>query len=146
LFVHFNDLPSYLSGEINRVADFLDIRVSQERLDAITNAVTFKNMKANATSIVPNMERSFKGGSQTFINQGTNGRWIGVLNDDDLEMYEAAVKRVLTPDLRKVARAQKIGDGRLIRPKSRENRARTWATCSARGGRFGLAWSAAYAT
>ena len=45
-------------------------------------------MKANAEGNV----------SDVFVNKGTNGRWVDVLNDDDLEMHEAAVKRVLTPD------------------------------------------------
>ena len=45
---------------------------------------------------------------QAFINKGTNRRWLNVLNDDDLEMHEAAVKRVLTPDC-----AQWLEHGRL---------------------------------
>ena len=98
LFVHYNDLSTDLQGEIGRVADFLDIPVSDERLTAIKEAVTFKNMKANAESIVPEVEQFFEGGSQAFINKGTNKRWVGILNDDDLEMREAAVKRELTPD------------------------------------------------
>ena len=65
-------------------------------------------MKANAESIVPEMERGFDGGPQAFINKGTNRRWLNVLNDDDLEMHEAAVKRVLTPDC-----AQWLEHGRL---------------------------------
>ena len=91
LFVHFNDLLADLSGEIRRVAEFLDVEVSRDRLDAITSAVTFKSMKADAEGVV----------SDVFVNKGTNRRWVGVLNDDDLEMHEAAVGRVLTPDCAK---------------------------------------------
>lgn len=98
LFVHYNDLLSDLPGEIRRVADYLNIQVSADMLTSIAEAVSFQNMKENAEQIVPGVERIFKGGAQTFINKGTNGRWREVLTDDDLKLYDAAVARELTPD------------------------------------------------
>ncbi|KAH0364826.1 P-loop containing nucleoside triphosphate hydrolase protein, partial [Aureobasidium melanogenum] len=43
-----NDLKEDLSGEIQRIADFLDIKVTQEKLAEITGHCTFEYMKANA--------------------------------------------------------------------------------------------------
>jgi hypothetical protein len=43
-------------------------------------------------------ERAFKGGTDAFIYKGTNGRWRGVLTEQDLALYEAAKRRVLEPD------------------------------------------------
>ena len=40
----------------------------------------------------------FRGGSKAFFFKGTNGRWRDVLTEADLELYEAAKRRVLTPD------------------------------------------------
>jgi len=46
----------------------------------------------------PLLRAAFKGGSDAFIFKGTNGRWRDVLTSEDLALYEAAKKRVLTPD------------------------------------------------
>jgi aryl sulfotransferase len=98
LLVHFNDLLRDLEGEIRRVANYLNIQISDALLASIAEAVNFRSMKQNAEQLVPNTHRAFKGGPQTFINQGTNGRWRDVLTADDLLLYDAAIARELTPD------------------------------------------------
>lgn len=98
LFVHFNDLLNDLEGEIRRVAEFLEIEASEEALPSIVNAATFSTMKQNSEKIWTSGQNMFKGGSQTFIHMGTNGRWREVLTREDLELHAAAVARVLTPD------------------------------------------------
>ena len=54
LFVHFADLLEDLPGEILRVAEYLDMDVSQEQVRAIANATSFASMKANAEELLPN--------------------------------------------------------------------------------------------
>jgi aryl sulfotransferase len=98
LMVHFNDLLKDLPGEIRRVADYLNIDVSDAMVASIADAVSFSSMKTNAAKILPGAEFVWKGGAQTFLNKGTNGRWRDVLTEDDLKLYEAAVARELTPD------------------------------------------------
>jgi aryl sulfotransferase len=41
----------------------------------------------------------FEGGIERFLFKGTNGRWRGVLTDDDLALYERAAA-TLDPELR----------------------------------------------
>jgi aryl sulfotransferase len=98
LLVHYNDLLRDLPGEVRRIASYLDIPLSPQMLVAITEAVSFPGMKANAEKIVPRAKYLYKGGAQTFINKGTNGRWREVLTEDDLKLYDAAVTRELSPD------------------------------------------------
>ena len=97
LFVHFNDLLADLSGEIRRIAQFLNIACSEEKLAEVAHAVTFSTMKRNAEALLPGAENVWKGGSRTFIFKGTNGRWRDVLTPEELAMYAAAVARVLPP-------------------------------------------------
>jgi len=97
LFVHFNDLLTNPADEIRRVVEYLNIDLPDERLPLIVDAVSFSSMKQNGEQIIGTMSAT-KGGAHTFFNSGTNGRWRGVLTDDDLELYEAAVARELTPD------------------------------------------------
>lgn len=108
LFVHYNDLLSDLSGEIGRIAKYLDITISPEMLAGITDLVTFANMKHAADQLSPNAESSFVGGAATFINKGTNGRWKDVLTQSDLKQYNDTATRELSPDCR-----QWLENGRL---------------------------------
>ena len=98
LFVHYNDLLRDLTGEIIRVADYLEIPVGEDVLASIVEASSFDFMKKNADYIAPHEAQIFKGGGQTFIHKGTNGRWREVLTEEDLELYSAAMKRVLSPE------------------------------------------------
>lgn len=98
LFVHFNDLLTDLSGEIRHIARFLDIGCSDQQIAEITHAVTFSTMKQKAAQLVPFAENVWKGGAQTFIFKGTNGRWKDVLSPEELRLYRETVAKVLTPD------------------------------------------------
>lgn len=98
LFVHFNDLLADLRGEIRRIARFLDMECSEEQIGNVSNAATFSTMKRNAGQLIPGSEKAWKGGSQTFIFKGTNGRWKEVLSPEELALYRAAVARVLSPE------------------------------------------------
>ena len=98
LFVHFNDLLADLSGEIRHIARFLDIECSDQQIAEVTHAVTFATMKQNGGPARSITETLFKGGAQTFIFKGTNGRWKDVLSPEELALYTETVARVLTPD------------------------------------------------
>lgn len=100
MFVHFNDLLSDLTGEILRIAEYLEIDCTDEMRDAIADKVTFKSMKRDAMNADPKRYSGFKGGGGTFINKGTNGRWHDVLTEDDLKMYDAAAHRELSDNCR----------------------------------------------
>ncbi len=76
--MHYNDLLRDLAGEIVRVAEYLDIPVSEEVLASVVEAVSFSSMKKNAEYVMPGAD-SFRSGAHTLINKGTNGRWRGVL-------------------------------------------------------------------
>lgn len=96
LFVHYSDLLADLEGELRRIIAYLDMDVPDDILLKIADAVTFKTMKQNAEKLMT--MGVLKGGANTFINKGTNGRWREVLTEDDLKLYEAAKERELTPD------------------------------------------------
>jgi aryl sulfotransferase len=98
LLVHYNDLLQNLHGEIRRIANHLNIQLSEALLASIADAVKFSSMKQNAEQLVPFTQTIFKGGPQTFINKGTNGRWREVLTEDDLRLYEAAAARELATE------------------------------------------------
>ena len=44
--------------------------------------------------------KNLKGGADTFLNKGTNGRWRDVLSASELALYDTACDRALSPDCR----------------------------------------------
>jgi aryl sulfotransferase len=86
LLLHFSGLKADLSGEIRRIAMFLDIPVDENRWDAIVEHCGFDYMKRHGAKIVP------VGGvfwdAATFIHKGANGRWRDTLTPEDCARYE----------------------------------------------------------
>lgn len=97
VFVHFNDLLANLEEEIRRVTQFLEIDLPEELLPEIVRAVSFSTVKEKATKDPLSGSDMWKGGMNTFFFKGTNGRWQGVLSEDELAMYETTKAQVLTP-------------------------------------------------
>ena len=101
MFVHFNDLLSNTADEIRRVAEYLSIRLDDDRVNDIVERVSFDRMKQDFDKILSNAAKVWHGGVTAFMHKGTNGRWRDVLSDDELVLYEQATARVLTPDAAK---------------------------------------------
>ena len=99
LLVHYNDLKKDLGGEMRRIADFLDIDISDDLLPGLVDAARFDSMKRKAAELMPTAEKIWQGGGDTFLHKGTNGRWHGVVAQEDLDLYAAKVKAEFPPDL-----------------------------------------------
>lgn len=100
LFVHFADLLSDLRTEICRIADFLDIRVSDAALERVAQSVSLEAMRNEAVESDAGLVKSFKGGAKTFFFKGVNGRWKDVLAPEELELYYRQANKLLTPPAR----------------------------------------------
>ena len=93
--LHFNDLLADLDGQMRDVAAFLEIDVPEELWPDVVKRCTFAEVKKDPSKVVgENIAFAFKGGADTFINKGTNGRWVGVLDDEDLALYEEAMAKL----------------------------------------------------
>lgn len=113
LFVHYNDLKSDLRGEMQRVADFLEIVVAPAVLGDLVEAAGFEAMSRDGDALMPNATAAFRNGSRTFFNKGTNGRWKGTVSEGDLALYDAKVKSMLAAECAMwVAEGRNGGDPR----------------------------------
>jgi aryl sulfotransferase len=99
--VHYSDMIEDTEREARRIAAFLGIEVPETAWPGIVEAVSFTEMKKRGERYAPGGGEHWKGGAQTFLHKGTNGRWRDVLSKTDLALYDAACERVLTPDCRK---------------------------------------------
>lgn len=95
LFLHFADLKRDLPEQIGKVAAFLEIKLDEEAFDAAVRHCSFDYMKGHAEKSAPHGGRFFKGGAQTFIHKGTNGRWRDVLSAAECRRYEATAEERL---------------------------------------------------
>jgi aryl sulfotransferase len=109
LFVHYNQLQAEIEPQILRLADFLGIPLDDGAVERVAAETTLDAMRERAGARARAAEEEgkkptaaiFAEGVHSFYYKGTNGRWRGVLTDDDLELYEAAARRELTPELRR---------------------------------------------
>jgi aryl sulfotransferase len=107
LLVHYNDLKLALKAEIRRIADFLEIAVSDTLLHDIAAAASFDAMKANGDKIMPYAQAIWDGGAARFLHKGTNGRWHDVISPADAGLYERRLATECPPAL-----ARWLQDGR----------------------------------
>jgi aryl sulfotransferase len=97
--IHYNDLRADLEGQMRALADWLNIEVPEARWPAVVHACRFETVKADPEKVLGDrMGQFWKGGGQTFINKGTNGRWKDVLTAEELAQYDAAMKKTLSAD------------------------------------------------
>ncbi len=94
LLVHFADLKADLGGEMRRIADFLGIAVAPDLWPGFVAAAGFGAMRRNGDTLLGSAATAFKEGGASFFHQGSNGRWRGLLREDDLGRYEAALSRL----------------------------------------------------
>jgi aryl sulfotransferase len=94
---HYADLKADFEGEVRRVADFLGLELDESRVPEILERCSFAHMKVLARKNALHA-KVFKRGGDSFINEGTNGRWRGVLTGEDIASADAAAARHLSAD------------------------------------------------
>ncbi|WOJ92897.1 sulfotransferase domain-containing protein [Congregibacter variabilis] len=100
-FFHYSDMLRDHAGVVSRMAEAAQFDITPEDLERIVTNTTFDHVKSKAKEMDAKGDPRgvvFKDGAEGFFFKGTNGRWKEVLTDEDLQLYEQAKKKVLTPD------------------------------------------------
>lgn len=98
MLLHFDDLKRDLTGEMRRIARFLDVPIDEVRWPEIVQHCTFDWMKAHAATVAPLGGVFWDGGAERFIYKGTNGRWRDTLTTADCVRYERLAQEQLGPN------------------------------------------------
>ena len=107
LFLHFNDLKKDLPGSVRRIAAFLEIPIIEKTFDLLVQKLNFEYMQSHCShepgeplkdAFVPLNGAMFSGGATSFIYKGTNGRWKGVLSEEQLHKYNEVMNNKLPSD------------------------------------------------
>ncbi len=94
------DMKKDIKVSIAKIANFLDIDIDLSRIKDVGEKISLNAMRAAAETYVPDGGTSWKGGAQTFIHKGINGRWKDILSLEELKLYELACDKALSPDCR----------------------------------------------
>jgi aryl sulfotransferase len=97
LTLHYADLIADLPTAVRRVAAFLAITIDEALFPQILAHCGIEHMRKVARDD-PSLNRVFREGSRTFINQGTNGRWLDVLTAAEIQKADHIAACELTPD------------------------------------------------
>ena len=97
--VHYADLLADLEAQMRRVAAFTQLEVAEDAWPELVAAARFDAMKQDAIRNEEYIGLIFEGGAGRFFHKGTNGRWRGVLTEEDLALYERSAAQ-LDPALR----------------------------------------------
>lgn len=95
LLVHFESLKRDMPGEMERIANFLDISIDSARWPSIIEYCSFDWMKKHATKSVPLGGAFWDAGADVFIHKGVNGRWKDVLTTEQSREYEDKARQEL---------------------------------------------------
>jgi len=107
LLVHYADLKRDRGSEMRRIAEFLQIDLSESLWPSLVEAASFETMRRQGDQLIPAAQKLWGAeGSNRFFNKGTNRRWEGVFRPEDLTLYDAKVRSVFEPEL-----AQWIANG-----------------------------------
>jgi aryl sulfotransferase len=90
IFLHYADLKADTEGELRRLAEFLELPVADEHWPRVLDEVSIDSMRSSAAE-TGRMNFLFDGGAESFFHQGTNGRWVGRLDDEILTAYDEMV-------------------------------------------------------
>jgi aryl sulfotransferase len=97
---HYADLQADLDGEMRRLARLLGIATDEETWPGLVAEARFDRMRSRAGELAPQvtMDGLWKNAGH-FFNRGTSGQWRDFLSAEDLDRYEARVRRLAPADL-----------------------------------------------
>ncbi len=99
ILLHYDELQTDLEGQMRRLADLLGIAVPADRWRELARAATFREMRSRADDVAPEISHNVWRDNQRFFNRGMSGQWRSILNDIDLQRYDARVSALAAPEL-----------------------------------------------
>lgn len=97
VLLHFDDLKSDLDGQMRALAATLGIAIDEQVWPDLIRAATFDEVRGRAATLAP--ENTLWKDRTVFFNKGTSGQWKELLDDADLERYQARINELTTPEI-----------------------------------------------
>jgi aryl sulfotransferase len=91
---HYSDLLRDLKGEMQRVAQAINVEVDEPLLSELVDAATFSSMRSNFEKFVPGQAGGFWHEPKEFLKQGTSGQWQGAVSSELLERFDVRLNEL----------------------------------------------------
>jgi hypothetical protein len=101
LRLHYADMKRDLAGQVAKIANHIGISHPDDVMARLVEAATFGNMKANSDQFGLAAGKGLWRSDAGFFDSASSNKWEGVLTDDDLAIYDAAMSKLLNPEQRK---------------------------------------------
>lgn len=92
LFVHFNDLKRDLLHNLHSISNFIDVSLPDDAYEALATRLSFDHLKISAmtdsSTVIAPPGIFWRHGLNDFFYRGTNGRWMGILSEEQLIRYD----------------------------------------------------------
>lgn len=96
-FVTYEDMVEDLTREIKRLVKFLDVNLSEQRIEEISANGVFDSMKKDNRMNYSWREGSKIQGKSTFMRKGKVGDWVNHLTEEHSREIEALADKYLVP-------------------------------------------------
>ncbi len=95
LILHYADMLAHPRKTIEQIAKHIGSGVDGALLDAVTEATSFSNMKANPDRFTPYADKGYWHNPQAFFHSGGTRKWEGQISEDTFEIYRAQMAAAL---------------------------------------------------
>lgn len=86
LFLKYEDLKKDLRGQTKIIAEFLDVHLSEQEVEAVVEKCTFQAMKKKPDQAIKELAKFFKKGSH--LRKGIVGDWENHFSNEQLEKFD----------------------------------------------------------
>ena len=98
LILHYADMLAAPRAAIAQIAAHIGIDADDALLDAVTEATSFGNMKANPDRFTPYADKGYWHDPQAFFHSAGTRKWEGEVSDEALALYHAKMTANLPAD------------------------------------------------
>ena len=94
-FFHYADMQRSLGEAVARIASLLALELTEEKLEALCQNLSFSSMKKNAGVFAPAAGKPYFKSDSSFFSSGQNRQWQEVLGPDDIGCYQTRSRSLL---------------------------------------------------
>ena len=95
LCLHYSDMTRDLDTSVHQIAKHIAVEYPPALMGKLVASARFENMKKNAERFAISAREGFWRKDSDFFDSGTSQKWLGVLKDSDLAVYDARMAELL---------------------------------------------------
>jgi aryl sulfotransferase len=96
---HFADYSRDLPGELRRLAEFLGIEATDERVGALATEAAIERVRGRAADVAPEAHFGLWKDTSKFFRSGSVGEGVEAMTGEQRDRYDALVRELMAPEL-----------------------------------------------